>query len=338
MEPRQLGLLESLREVPGFLTAFVAGALVAMAEPRLAAWSLLVAGVGLAATARAHSFEALVACSVFWSVGLHLWLALSPVLVMRLSKQLGEGRGLGLMTRVGSVATLSALGMVALLAGRISYEGFFLLAGAVMALGGLLCGGVRPGEGDGARLKWVFRRRYLLYYGLTLLEGARRQLFQTFAVFTLTREFQTPVQVIARLMLVNTVLTILAAPRVGIWMDRVGERRMLTWYYLGLAAICVGYAVAPAAWMLYSFYIADSLLMTFSIGLTTYLRRICPPEELTPSVAMGVTVNHVAAVLVPITGGLIWQAWGYQRTFMAGVLVALVAVALARRIPERRKK
>jgi predicted MFS family arabinose efflux permease len=324
-----------MREVPGFLTAFVAGALVAVAEPRLASLALLFGGVGIAATGQARTYGALVACSVFWSVGLHLWLALSPVLVLRLSREGGEGRGLGLMARVGSLAMLTALALVSLLAGRVPYPVFFLLAGLVMAVGGAFAWGVWEGHGGGARQKWVFRKRYSLYYALTLLEGARRQLFQTFAVFALVREFHTPAQVIARLMLLNTLLTVFAAPRVGALMDRVGERRMLTLYYLGLAAVCIGYATARHPWMLYAFFVADSLLITFSVGLTTYLRRICPPEELTASLAMGVTVNHVAAVLVPVSGGMIWQTWGYQRTFWSGVLVALLAVALARRVPDR---
>jgi predicted MFS family arabinose efflux permease len=331
----QVGLLESLREVPGFLTALMTGVLFAVAESRLAAVALVLGGVGVAATGQAGSFGILAAWSIVWSVGLHVWLALSPALVMRLSREGDEGHGLGRMNRVGSLATLSALALVWTLAGRIPYSGFFLIGGAVMALGGLFAGRVREGRAPGNGPKWVFRRRFGLYYALTLLEGARRQLFQTFAVFALTHEYHTPVRVIARLMLVNTLLTILLAPRVGAWMDRVGERRMLTGYYVALALVCAGYATAPQVWMLYGLYVADSLLFTCSIGLTTYLRRICPARELTASLAMGVTVNHVAAVLVPVTGGAIWDAWGYRTTFAAGIGLAVVAAAVARRIPER---
>jgi hypothetical protein len=272
---------------------------------------------------------------VIWSVGLHLWLALSPALVMRLSREGGAGHGLGRMSRIGSLAMLSALGLVWALAGRISYGGFFLIGGSVMALGGLFAFGMREGRSRSDGPKWVWRGRYRLYYALTLLEGARRQLFQTFAVFALTHEYHTPVHVIARLMLLNTALTILLAPRVGLWMDRIGERRMLTVYYVGLALVCTGYATAPHVWMLYGFYVLDSLLFTCAIGLTTYLRRICPAEELTASLAMGVTVNHVAAVLVPITGGTIWDAWGYQTTFAAGIGLAVIAAFIAARIPEK---
>lgn len=334
----QVGLLESLREVPGFLTALLTGVLFAVAESRLAAAALVLGGVGIALTGQSGSFWTLAIWSVVWSVGLHLWLALSPALVMRLSAQGGEGHGLGRMGRVGSLATLSALALVWALAGRIDYGVFFLIGGAVMALGGLFALGVREGHVRSEGPKWVFRGRYRLYYVLTLLEGARRQLFQTFAVFALTHEWHTPVQVIARLMLLNTALTILLAPRVGLWMDRIGERRMLTAYYVGLAVVCAGYASATHAWMLYVFYVIDGLLFTCTVGLTTYLRRICPPRELNASLAMGVTVNHVAAVLVPVTGGRIWDAFGYQTTFAAGIGLAVLAAVVAARIPERAAK
>lgn len=333
----QVGLLESLREVPGLLTALMTGVLFAVAESRLAAVALVVAGVGIAATGQTGSFAALAACSVLWSVGLHVWLAISPALVMRLSREGGEGHGLGRMSRVGSLATLAALALVWALAGRVSYGGFFLIAGAVMALGAIFARGVREGHVRGEGPKWIFRASYGRYYLLALLEGARRQLFQTFAVFALTHEYGAPVQVIAKLMLLNTALTILLAPRVGQWMDRYGERRMLSGYYVGLALICAGYATAPQVWMLYILYVADSLLLTCSLGLTTYLRRICPAHELNASIAMGVTVNHVAAVLVPITGGQIWDAWGYRTTFAAGIGLAIVAALVASRIQDRGK-
>jgi hypothetical protein len=53
---------------------------------------------------------------------------------------------------------------------------------------------------------------------------------------------------------------------------------------------------------------------------------------------MGSTANHVAAVGVPVLGGLIWSAFGYQVTFFAGAATCLVSVlvALAINLPAQR--
>jgi hypothetical protein len=49
---------------------------------------------------------------------------------------------------------------------------------------------------------------------------------------------------------------------------------------------------------------------------------------------MGSTVNHIAAVGVPVVGGLLWSTVGYQVTFLAGAATCLLSVlsALAIRI------
>ena len=80
----------------------------------------------------------------------------------------------------------------------------------------------------------------------------------------------------------------------------------------------------------------DSLLYLSTIGLTTYLNRIAEPSDVMPSLSMGVTMNHVAAVAVPLIGGMLWKVVGYQATFFGGVLVVVVSLFLSRRIPLKR--
>ena len=49
----------------------------------------------------------------------------------------------------------------------------------------------------------VFRKRYWLYYGLTFMAGARRQIFIAFAVFLLVKKFSYTVSDVAALFLLN---------------------------------------------------------------------------------------------------------------------------------------
>jgi predicted MFS family arabinose efflux permease len=335
--PSQLGILESLREVPGLLTAFVASALVAFAEPRLAMGALALSAIGIAATGQAPSFVVLVAFSVTWSVGMHLWFALQPSLTMSLTLRDGAGRGLGRMQRFVALANLLALALVTGIGNRLDYALWFLIAGQAILFGALICRGISPDIGSTSRPRLSFHPRFRLYYLLTMLEGCRRQIFITFATYALVREYHTPVTVIGALMFVNHTVTLLGAPIVGAWTDRLGERRMLTVYYVAVAVIFAGYATVHNPHGLYVLYCLDSLFFLFSVGLTTYLRRIAGSEDLTSSLMMGLTFNHVAAVAVPIAGGLVWERYGYENTFWVGVGIVALSLLLCRRLPDRKQ-
>ncbi|MGQ9524499.1 MAG: MFS transporter [Armatimonadota bacterium] len=335
VQPGQYGLLESLREVPGLLTAFVMGLLVSVAEPRLAAAALLIGGIGIGALSRAHTFPQVVAYSVFWSLGMHLWFTLSPSLTLKLARERAEGRRMGQMSAVGSVAVLTAIASVRLVSRHAPYEALFLTAGGCLALSAFLCSRVSAKLGTPDRPKLLFRRRYALYYVLVFLDGCRRQVFGTFAMFALVREFHTGLGRIADLRFLNTAAVMVAAPIAGLWIDRIGERKLLCANYLVLSMLFVGYAFTPWIGVLYALYFVDNVLFVFSMALTTYLKRIAPPEDVTPSLAMATTINHIAAVIVPLAGGYLWQAFGYRVPFLVGSGMVLLSLTAALRIPER---
>jgi len=80
----------------------------------------------------------------------------------------------------------------------------------------------------------------------------------------------------------------------------------------------------------------DNLLFTGAVGIQTYIRHLAPADDLSPSLAMGLTMNHIAAVSVPWAAGLLWSLYGYQRIFLCGMGVAGVAFALCFLIPAHR--
>ena len=334
MLPGELGLLESLREVPGLLTAFMAGTLVALAEPRVAGIALGICGVGFALTGQAGSYWPLVGMTVLWSVGFHLWMSVQPAIVISLAKAEEGGRRLGQMAAVSAVTTIVALAFTVFAKSFAGYSALFLLAGASVAMGGILGFRLSTHGHTEPRTRIVYRKEYRLYYWLNFLEGCRRQIFMTFASFTLIAVYRTPVQTMLILALCNAVALALAAPVVGRWMDRFGERPLMTGYYALLVLVFTGYATLRIPALLYGLYITDALLSSFAVGLTTYLNKIVQPGDLTPSLAMGLTMNHVAAVVIPVTGGLLWQASGlYQIPFWIGVAIAVLSIAAAIQLP-----
>lgn len=348
----QLGLLEGLREIPGLLTALMMALAVGIALPRLGGGALAIAGAGFAATGLAGGFGPLVAASILWSVGLHVWLTVQPSLILSMTREGRHGLGLGVMNRAQAVAILAGLGIVTLLSGGRDpsgllpgFAGTLLLAGTLTAVGGLAVARVAcSGSDTGPRPTLILRRRYWRYYLLTLLDGGRRQVVQTFAVLILIKEYAVGVKTVALLLLINNLLTMAAAPVVGSWTDRWGERRVLTLYYTFVALVFAGYTQVPFiasytgqpdAWIFAGIYCLDNLLFTGSVGIQTYIRHTADRGDLSASLAMGLTWNHVAAVTVPIAAGHVWADFGYQTIFAGGVLLAMVSIATSLALPRR---
>lgn len=344
LERTQLGLLESLREVPGLLTAAIVGLAASIAAPRLALAALLVVGAGFAVTGQVRTFWPLVVCNVLWSVGLHVWLTVQPSLTLSLSGAGRHGYALGLMSRYLALAVIAGLLFVRIAAVSLGYGGTFLVSGFGAALGGVFLARIPQSRGGRIRQRLVFRPAYWRYYGLMLLDGGRRQVVQTFALLILVLEFKVSLESVAMLLLVNNALTMIAAPVVGRWTDRLGERRVLTAYYLLVAGVFLLYTRItmlaeatqwPPQGIFFVIFAVDNLLFTASVGIQTYIRHIAPSEDLSASLAMGLTWNHVAAVTVPVAAGVIWATYGYERIFACGIVLALASVAMCMTLPKQ---
>jgi hypothetical protein len=351
-----LGLLESTREIPGLLAALMAGTLVALAETRVAALGLLITAIGIGCTGQMSHYGSLIAITVFWSVGFHLWASVSPAITLALAKGREGGRHLGRMSAVGSVATLGALGLTWALDRGMRAAGLplhsvymvsFYLAGACILASALLCPLLSAHAAtDGPRARIILRREYGLYYLLTFLEGCRRQIFSIFASFALILIYHVPLGAMLALQFINSVLIAVTAPQIGRLVDRIGERGPLTFYSIGLILVFLGYATtrsivvrlgypeANAVYALYALFLIDNVLFSFGVGFTTYLHRIVRPNEMTPCLSMGVTMNHIAAVTVPVGGAWLWDHYhNYQIPFWVGVAIACVSLFATRWLP-----
>lgn len=332
IQPHEYGWLEAVRELPGFLVAGVAALTMRIAEPKLARMALGVLGVGLLAYVTVHSLAPLIVFSLVWSIGMHTWMPVSSSMTLALAEKGNKGRRLGQLGAVGSLATILGLLIVRLLNEHLSYQIWFAIAGGMCLLAAVVVGFVRKDIGRPDKPRLVIKRRYSVYYGLTFLEGCRKQVFLTFAVLTLVKVYHTRLATVAMLMLINSVLNLLLAPKVGRLIDRIGERKVFSFSYFCLILVFLGYALVPSAHALYVFYCLDSLLFLSSMGLTTFLNRIADPQDVMPSLTMGVTFNHTAAVVVPLIGGYLWTRMGYQAAFFGGAFVVAISLILAQEV------
>jgi len=332
IRPQQFGLLESLREFPGFLTAAMAMVMVALPEPWFAAMAMMTMAAGFGAFSMAWSLPTLICFTFVWSAGFHAWMPLQSAITLGLSEERGQGQRLGQMRMVFALGTLAGLFLVDRIAGLIDFRGIYRVVALAMALGGLVIACLSYGRGTHIRTRFVLKRRYSLYYILQFLGGYRRQIYSTFVVFAFVQVYHLNINQVVRLMFVGSLISLLGAPWMGRLVDRWGERLTLSITYIFLTLTFVGYATVKQTHFLYALYCFNSLLFILNIGVTTYLNKICPPEEINASLAMGQTMNHLAAITMPLVGGVLWELAGYQATFFLGAALAALSLVATQRI------
>jgi MFS family permease len=180
------------------------------------------------------------------------------------------------------------------------------------------------------RITW--RKEYSLYYWLSFLDGSRMQIYFAFAPFVLVEQFGVDALTLTALLIVSALINWRTGSLVGRLVDRYGEKRMLTVGYTMHLAVFLGFAFSQNIWLLYITYLGYNFLFLFSIGTTTYLRKICRPADLAPSLAMGVSLSHLTAIVVPIIGATLWARLGYQFPFLFGTIFIFISLWLTQKI------
>ena len=332
----EMGILQSLREVPGFLAFGVVFLLLLMREQTIAFVSLLALGIGTAMTGMLPSVLGLYCTTVLMSVGFHY----AETIVQSLSLQLISTQRLplvlGRQIAVTSFTGLAIFAAIFILVEwlALGYLWIYLMFGSItvgMAL--FMYFGCPHFKGEAEQHKtMVLRRRYWLYYLLTFLSGARRQIFVVFAGFLMVEKFGFSVSEMTLLFLVNGVLSIYLAPRIGRLVVHWGERRTLTLEYVGLVLIFSAYAFAESAWFASILYILDHIFFAMAIALKSYLKKIADPRDMAATAGVSFSINHIAAVILPVALGMVWIV-SPSLVFLIGAGFAVLSLLLSQLIP-----
>lgn len=334
----QIGVIQSVREIPG-LMGFVLGFLVLwLSELRVMGLSVLLLGLGLVACGWANSLSGLMLGAMVMSIGFHFFYpSNSSVVLMAVGKEeapkvLGRLRSVSALAAVvGTAAIWVFLG--GLRVGPLSipdwgYRNTLIATGGVAVAGSfLVVRGGRQLSAEKKKRRVVFRREYWLYYVLTFLMGSRRHIFTTFAIFLLVQVHGIDVRMTAALFLVNNLINTYSSAQLGRLVARLGERRMLTVNFAGLIGVFLGYAYIPYLPVLFVLFILDHIFFGFNLAVDSYFQKIARgPEEITSNVSLAQTINHVSALVVPVVGGILWAQISPTATFLAGVAIAVVSL------------
>jgi predicted MFS family arabinose efflux permease len=322
-----VGIIQSVRELPGFLSLLAVFVMLVIKEHRLSALSIALLGIGTGITGFFPTYGGIAFTTLVMSFGFHYFETTNQSLTLQYFSTGVAPLVFGRLRSLAAVSSIAAGLLIWLLGFFIGYRGIFLVIGLLVFAAGIWGMFREPTHESIApqRQKMVLRRKYSLFYFLTFMSGARRQIFMVFSMFLLVKMFHFSVREITFLFIVNNVIAYLMNPVIGRAIVRFGERKISTVEYVGVILIFLTYAFSTSKLLVSFMYVVDSLLFNFAVAIRTYFQKIGDPGDTASSMAVGFTINHIAAVFLPALGGFLWMI-NYRIPFL--VAAALGAVSL----------
>ncbi len=328
LEGKHVGVIQSVREIPGFLALLAIYVMLIIKEHRLSALSILLLGIGLSVTGVFPTFTGLMIATLISSFGFHYYETTNQSLTLQYFNTLQAPWVIG---RQYSIAAASNIGVglfIYLVSFFLDYSQTYMAIGLFIV--GIAVWGFfqNPEQADMAlqRKKMVLRKKYWLFYFLTFMAGARRQIFIAFAVFLLVKQFEYSVKEVTILFVVNNVIKYYLSPLIGKSIMRFGERKVLSLEYASLILVFLAYAFVDSRLLVALLYILDHIFFGFAMAIQTYFQKVADSRDIAPSMAVGFTINHIAAVVLPALGGLLWML-DYRIPFIAGACMSAVSLA-----------
>lgn len=334
----EIGILQSLREVPGFLAFAVVFLLYVLREQHIALVSLTLLGIGTAVTGFFPTVLGLYLTTVFMSVGYHYYETIQTSLSLQWVDKKNAPEVLGRIIAVGAFTSILTFGAIWLAFdfAQLDYVIVYLIAGGATLGIVTMCSLFFPTFPTKVKQvrHMVLRKRYWLYYGLIFLSGARRQIFIVFAGFLMVEKFGYSVAAISTLFLINATLNMLFAARIGRLISVVGERTALIFEYVGLIGVFIAYAFVENSQIAAGLYIVDHFFFALAIAIKTYFQKIADPADIASSAGVSFTINHIAAVVLPAILGVLWLN-SPSLVFLVGAGLAGLSLFLSLNIPKQ---
>ncbi|AQM21304.1 MULTISPECIES: MFS transporter [Vibrio] len=331
-----IGLLQSVREIPGFLAFTAVFVLLFIREQRFILISLGMLTLGTAMTGFFPSLTGLLLTTLLMSTGFHYFETLKQSLSLQWLNKDEAPEMLGKLISVGALASLITYGAlwVMLEVFQLDFKWVYVISGGAGFVLVLIIAFAFPEFKAEVpqNKKLVLRKRYWLYYALTFMSGARRQIFTVFAGFLMVEKFGYSAADITLLFLINYLFNFLFAKRIGKFIGVVGERKALLFEYTGLIVVFVGYGLVQNAHWAAALYVVDHLFFALALAIKTYFQKIADPADMASTAGVSFTINHIAAVFIPATFGLIWLI-SPASVFYIGAVMALVSLLLSLNIP-----
>ena len=339
LEGNHIGVIQSVREIPGFLALLAVYIIMIVKEHRLSALSVLIMGFGLAITGLLPSYAGLVLTTLVMSFGFHYYETTNMSLTLQYFDENISPWVFGKQRSYAAASSIAVGLAIYILAFFLSFTQIYLLIGGLIIASAIWAYTQQPAKQTiiPQRKKMILRKKYWLFYFLNFMAGARRQIFMAFAVLLMVQKFHYSLQEITILFVINNIINYYLSPLIGKSIIRFGERKVLSLEYISLVFIFIAYATTASKWLVAVLFILDHIFFNFSIAIRTYFQKIGDPRDIAPSMAVGFTINHIAAVFLPALGGLLW-VMDYRIPFFGGAAMSIISLIAVQKIsvPGRR--
>lgn len=334
LQGNHVGMIQSIREIPGFLALLAVYVMLVIREHRLSAISILILGAGLAATGFFPTFGGIAITTLISSFGFHYYETTNMSLTLQYFKKDESPWVFGKLTSLAAATSIGIGLLIWVMTSFLDFTQVYLVVGALIAIAGVWALLTRDPSDINIipqRKQMVLRKKYWLFYFLTFMAGARRQVFIAFSVLLLVQKFQYTVQEVTILFIINNTINYFLCPLVGKSIIRFGERKVLSLEYVSVIFLFTAYATTDSKLLVAFIYILDQIFFTFAIAIRTYFQKVGDPQDIAPSMAMGFTINHLAAVFLPAIGGMLWVI-DYRIPFFAGAAMGVVSLLAVQKI------
>ena len=349
----QRGFIEIPRESPGILCMVLVAALGFLGNlwMSVVAQSLVLVGF-IVLGWMSPSYGVMLVFMFIHSLGMHFFMPLNDAISMDLAEQGKVGTTLG---KFKGVNTLFAM-VAAVLVFFGFRTGFFSFGTKIIlpfAIGGIATAGAvvllavmalsMPQKDTVKNHKLLFRKQYMPYYMVTLAYGCQKRIKIVFAPWVIINLLGQGADTVALLTIVVHLAGTWLAPIIGRMLDKLGVRKML-WVealYIAVSFSVMGLLAGMLAggtfnlgdsltWLVFGTYVLCVLFEQFNMVHSYMMRTIAlDPSEVTRTLSVGLSVDHIMAIIASPIMGLIWNAWGVQYVFYLAALSALLQVAAA---------
>ncbi|WP_291638009.1 MFS transporter [Clostridium sp.] len=337
------GIVEFPRELPGVLIVIVLGILSFLGDIRIAIVGMFFAALGMLGLGLfSPTFATMLIWMMLLSLGTHIFMPLSAGIGMNLSENGNYGARLGRYSAYNLIATIIGYAIVwfGFKYFNLTYQVAFVIASLFYILAALFLGLMKVKKPKTRKVTIIFRKKYTLYYCLSVVNGARKQIFLTFAPWVLIKEYHVDPPTFAILGLIIAVLSIFTRTIVGSAIDKKGERFVLSLEAIVLIVICMGYSFAAdfaptnvAVVIIAACYVIDNSLSVVEMARSTYIKKIAIcPEDVIPTLSAGTSFDHVIAMSIPFVGGILWLNMGYKYVFIVAAFIACINLILSLKI------
>ena len=347
------GISEFFRELPGVMLVLILAAIYMLSAETVYKIGAVIMMVGMGMHAVLPPSKVLVTMAMCtFALGEHLQMPMKSTLSLQYAKEGFGGRAQGMQNSFNQIGTLIGYIVITvafwLIPGQSPFRLFYWVGAGLLAGSVALNFGITgKSQADSHNRRFYIKKKYSKFYMLEMFYGARKQVFLTFAPFTLIKLYGADTAAMSLLFAISAVACFLVAPLIGKIIDKAGYKAVMVGDTVILVVVCLMYGFAHKIFpMDIAFivccvnYIFDAMISMASMAANVYVQDLSDsPEEVKATISTGVSINHIITVFIALFGGWIWKTLGVQTLFIISAVLGLCnsAYAASIKLPKKEK-